>query len=381
MLSKNALLVLEDGTQFSGFSVGSQGIAVGELVFNTSITGYQEIITDPSYSNQLITFTYPHIGNTGITEADSESNKIQAAGLILKNMSKIASNWRSVQSLPDYLKSQNTIAIAGVDCRKITTLLRSKGSMKACIMAGDINYDQALQKANSFSGLVGLDLAKQVSCQTIYTLNAKTIKSSNIDPLHYGDPVLPSQYHVVAYDFGIKSSILHQLIQKGCHVTVVPATTTTETVLAMKPHGIFLSNGPGDPAACHYAIEATKIFIDNKIPVFGVCLGYQLIALACGATTSKMKFGHHGANHPVQDILTKKVLITSQNHNFAVNDSSLPDCLQITHRSLFDQSLQGLSHTVCPVFGFQGHPEASPGPHDANILFDRFIALLKAYII
>ncbi len=378
--TRDALLVLEDGTQFSGFSVAAKGITVGEMVFNTATTGYQEIITDPSYAKQLITFTYPHIGNTGITHDDNESSCVQASGLIMRDISKISSNFRSISTLPDYLKAQNVIAISGIDCRKLTILLRTQGSMKACLMAGALDYDQALMKANEFTGLKGLNLTQQVTTKKIYTLDLSMLKQSDIDPLGYITDFQQSKtplYHVVVYDFGVKKNILHKLVLRGCRVTVVPADTSAEVVLAMKPSGIFLSNGPGDPAASQDTIQTIRTFLDLKIPLLGICLGYQLLGLACGAKTIKMKYGHHGSNHPVQDMVTRKVLITSQNHSFVVDDHALPDCFNVTHRSLFDNTLQGLSHKTLPAFGFQGHPEASPGPHDADLLFDEFITLLK----
>ncbi|MDD7805879.1 MAG: glutamine-hydrolyzing carbamoyl-phosphate synthase small subunit [Endozoicomonas sp. (ex Botrylloides leachii)] len=375
-MTKAAILALEDGTIFQGIAIGSAGETCGEVVFNTAMTGYQEILTDPSYSHQLVTLTYPHIGNTGVNLLDQESRTIHAAGLIIRDLSITASNWRNQQPLDAYLKAHNNVAIAGIDTRKLTRILRERGAQKGCIIAGDnIDKTAAIAKAQAFSGLKGVDLVKRVTTTVRY-------------PWHEGEWSLkendycqPQQYawHVVAYDFGIKHNILRMLAQRGCRLTVVPAQTTAEEVLALKPDGVFLSNGPGDPEPCGYAIEAIKAILATHTPVFGICLGHQLLALASGGQTEKMKFGHHGANHPVQALDTGLVMITSQNHGFAVVESSLPACLRATHRSLFDGSLQGIERCDTPAFSFQGHPEASPGPHDAAALFDRFIGMLKQH--
>jgi len=368
-----AVLVLADGSIFSGYSIGAAGETVGEVVFNTAMTGYQEILTDPSYCEQIVTLTYPHIGNTGTNEVDCESGNVWASGLIIRDLSELVSNWRSTLSLPEYLQKNNLVAIAGLDTRRLTRLLRDKGAQNGCIMQGD-NAEQALEKARSYSGLDGKDLAKHVTIaqakswtEGTYDLLSQTFKESNA-----------SHYHVVAYDFGVKSQILRLLADRNCRITLVPAQTSAEDVLALKPDGVFLSNGPGDPAACDYAIEAVKTLLETEMPVFGICLGFQLLALACGAKTSKMKFGHHGANHPVQNLASGQVHITSQNHGFAVNEVDLPDALSITHRSLFDGTIQGFSHKYKNVFAFQGHPEASPGPHDVEYLFDQFVEKMGA---
>ena len=367
-----ALLALADGSLFHGIAVGAEGIAVGEVVFNTSITGYQEIITDPSYAEQIVTLTYPHIGNVGINLEDNESSRPWVRGLIIRELSPIVSNWRATQSLPDYLKQHQVVAIAEIDTRRLTRLLREKGAQNGCLMAGEIDIDQALAKARAYPGLVGKDLAKEVSATMINDWQQPTVC------LEGQPPALPkSQYHVVAYDFGVKQQILRLLVDRGCKVTVVPAETSAQEVLALKPDGVLLSNGPGDPAACDYAIKAIQTLLAEEIPLFGICLGFQLLALACGASTFKMKFGHHGANHPVLDLKTKRVMITSQNHSFAVDDQTLPAGLEVTHRSLFDNTLQGFIHKTKPVIGFQGHPEASPGPHDILELFDDFINLMS----
>jgi len=377
-LSKSALLALADGTLFHGQSIGVSGTTSGEVIFNTSMTGYQEILTDPSYAEQIITFTYPHIGNVGVNGLDVESDRIWSAGIVIAELSPIASNWRSEQSLPDYLKAHNVIAIAGIDTRKLTRIIRDKGAQRAAIMAGDsINLEQAIAEANSFPGLEGMDLAKHVTTTnpfqwekgTQYPKQDPKKQSSNTNSVDL-------KHHVVVYDFGVKQNILRLLVDRGCRLTVVPAQTPINELLALNPDGIFLSNGPGDPAACEYAIENIKILLKKNIPMFGICLGFQLLALASGARTIKMKFGHHGANHPVRCEQTKRVLITSQNHGFAVDENSLPEKLRVTHRSLFDGTLQGVEHISKPVFGFQGHPEASPGPHDLRELFDKFVAQL-----
>lgn len=369
-LFTQALLALADGTLFSGQSIGVSGIATGEIIFNTSMSGYQEIITDPSYAQQLITFTTPHIGNVGTNPLDVESNRVWAAGVVINELSPIASNWRSTKSLSDYLIENKVVAIAGVDTRALTHILRNKGAQNACIMTGDsIDPNQAIALAKSFPGLNEKDLAIVVSTTEPYVWEKS---------LEYPEHKLPKlQYHVVAYDYGIKQNILRLLVQRGCRVTVVPATCTVAEVLALKPNGVFLSNGPGDPAACSYAIKNIQELLEKNIPIFGICLGFQLLALACGALTEKMKFGHHGGNHPVRCEQSQRVLITAQNHGFAVSEKTLPQKLRVTHRSLFDGTLQGIEHISKPAFGFQGHPEASPGPHDLIELFDKFILLMK----
>lgn len=374
-MTQPALLALADGSLFEGVSIGSEGQTVGEVVFNTAMTGYQEILTDPSYAQQIVTLTQPHIGNTGINPEDVESSKIWAAGLIIRNTPLLASNWRMQQTLPEYLRANHVVAIAEIDTRRLTRLLREKGALNGCIMAGNIDEQAALDAAGKFPGLKGMDLAKVVSATQRYHWSEKSWD------LEYGygkadDKDLP--YHVVAYDFGIKYNILRRLVDSGCRLTVVPAQTSAADVLALNPDGVFLSNGPGDPEPCDYAIAAIKTFLDKDIPVFGICLGHQLLALACGANTIKMKFGHHGANHPVQNLQTGQVMITSQNHGFAVDEASLPSHLIATHRSLFDLSLQGIHHSEKPAFSFQGHPEASPGPHDAKDLFSHFVELMQA---
>ena len=377
-MSKAALLVLEDGTVFHGISIGADGISVGEVVFNTSMTGYQEILTDPSYSKQIVTLTYPHIGNTGTNNEDEESSSIHAQGLIIRDLPLIASNFRNQLSLSDYLKSQNIVGIAEIDTRKLTRVLREKGAQSGCIVAGHSLDDAlALAKAKEFPGLKGMDLAKEVTTKETYQWKQGSWTLEGGLPEAKDDKDLP--YHVVAYDFGAKRNILRMLVDRGCRLTVVPAQTPAEEVLALNPDGIFLSNGPGDPEPCTYAIEATKTFLQREIPVFGICLGHQILALASGAKTVKMKFGHHGANHPVKDIDRNVVMITSQNHGFAADEATLPENLRATHVSLFDGSLQGIERTDKPAFSFQGHPEASPGPHDAAPLFDHFIELIKQH--
>jgi len=375
-LRKPALLVLEDGTVFHGESIGADGQSLGEVVFNTAMTGYQEILTDPSYRQQIVTLTYPHIGNTGTNSEDEESDQVHAAGLIIRDLPLLASNWRSEESLEDYLIRHNIVALAGIDTRKLTRILREKGAQAGCIMAGDIiDESEALAATQTFPGLQGMDLAKIVTTQTSY----QWLESSwTLEQGHQQKSLDDLPKHVVAYDYGVKRNILRMLVDRGCKVTVVPAQTTAEDVLALQPDGIFLSNGPGDPEPCDYAIRAIKSLTASGIPIFGICLGHQLLALASGATTEKMKFGHHGANHPVQDLNKKTVMISSQNHGFAVSETSLPETLVATHRSLFDQSLQGIHRTDCPAFGFQGHPEASPGPHDVAPVFDHFIELMDA---
>jgi carbamoyl-phosphate synthase small subunit len=373
ILSKSAILVLEEGTVFSGVSIGIDGCCTGEVVFNTAMTGYQEILSDPSYSRQIVTLTYPHIGNTGCTDEDNESNQVFASGLVIRDLPLLASNWRSEKSLSQYLQDAKVVAIADVDTRQLTRLLRNKGAQRGCILAGEsIDIEVAHAAIADFAGLKGMDLAKEVTTAEIYEW------TENTWDLGYGYRKGENlTHHVVAYDFGIKRNILRLLVNRGCRVTVVPAKTPAADVLAMNPDGVFLSNGPGDPEPCDYAIEAIKTILAAKIPVFGICLGHQLLALASGAKTLKMKFGHHGANHPVQEKTTGKVMISSQNHGFAVDESSLPANLIATHHSLFDGSLQGIKRTDCPAFSFQGHPEASPGPHDVESLFNEFIAMMN----
>lgn len=374
-MSKSALLVLEDGTVFYGTAVGSGGYATGEVVFNTSMTGYQEILTDPSYCRQIVTLTYPHIGNYGTNNEDEESPHVHACGLVIRDLPLLSSNFRSQQSLSEYLISKNVVAIADIDTRKLTRILREKGAQRGCIIADDcLSVEQGLQQARSFGGLKGLDLAKEVTTEQTYTWQEGSWSLTQGYREYEQYP-----YHVVAYDFGVKRNILRMLADRGCKLTVVPATTPAEEVLKLNPDGIFLSNGPGDPEPCDYAIAAIRVFLDKSIPVFGICLGHQLLALASGAQTTKMKFGHHGGNHPVKDLDANRVMITAQNHGFAVDDRQLPECLRITHVSLFDHSLQGIERVDKPAFSFQGHPEASPGPHDAAPLFDHFIELINEY--
>jgi carbamoyl-phosphate synthase small subunit len=369
----SALLALEDGSVFHGHSVGAIGDTVGEVVFNTAMTGYQEILTDPSYARQIVTLTYPHIGNTGCNDEDAESTAVHTAGLIVRDVPRRASNWRSTESLPDYLKRHGIVAIAGIDTRRLTRILRDKGAQNGCIVAGEsIDVDAALAKARAFPGLNGMDLAKVVSVDKSYGWNEGVY---DLDRTAFRQPA--KRFKVVAYDYGVKRNILRLLAEQGCEITVVPAQTSASDVLAMKPDGVFLSNGPGDPAACDYAIAATREFLDAKIPLFGICLGHQIMGAAVGAKTLKMKFGHHGANHPVKDHDDGRVLITSQNHGFAVDAATLPSNVRITHTSLFDGSLQGFALTDRPAFCFQGHPEASPGPHDIGYLFDRFAKLMQ----
>ena len=374
-----ALLVLADGSVFKGIAIGAEGLTVGEVVFNTAMTGYQEILTDPSYARQLITLTYPHIGNVGVNQEDEESNSIWAAGLIIRDLPLLASNFRSRQSLDVYLKTRNGIGIADIDTRRLTRILREKGAQNGCIMAaggigadGNLDSHQALTEARAFPGLQGLDLAKVVSIEQSYEwCEGSWSLSSGFNP------AAKQSCKVVAYDYGIKRNILRLLADRGCELLVVPARTPADEVLAMEPDGVFLSNGPGDPEPCDYAIAAIRELLAANIPVFGICLGHQLLALAAGGKTVKMKFGHHGGNHPVQELASGKVMITSQNHGFAVDESSLPANVKATHRSLFDGSLQGIHLTDRPAFGFQGHPEASPGPHDIAPLFDHFIQLMN----
>jgi carbamoyl-phosphate synthase small subunit len=376
-----AVLVLADGTQFIGKAIGISGVSSGEVVFNTSMTGYQEIFTDPSYTQQLVTLTYPHIGNVGVNEQDNESKKIYASGIIIRALSPIASNFRSQKSLQDFLVEQGVVGISEIDTRHLTTYLREHGAQNGAIATGkhgesiESLVQVAKQHLNSFPGMVGLDLAKVVSTESSYQWDEGEWHLSGPDG-QTGFNQIKATKHVVAYDFGVKRNILRMLAQRGCRVTVVPAQTSAQEVLAMNPDGIFLSNGPGDPQPCEYAIEATKVFLEKKIPLFGICLGHQIMGLAAGAKTVKMKFGHHGANHPVKDLKTGKVVITSQNHGFAVDEPSLPKNVEATHISLFDGSLQGMAWLDRPAFCFQGHPEASPGPHDVGYLFDRFIDLM-----
>ena len=370
-----AILALEDGSIFRGIAIGAEGHSVGEVVFNTAMTGYQEILTDPSYARQIVTLTYPHIGNTGVNSEDEEAEQIWSAGLVIRDLPMLASSFRSEQSLSDYLKARNIIGIADIDTRRLTRILRDKGAQGGCLMAGEIDEAKALTMAKEFAGLKGMDLAKEVTTAKSYEWREGSW-ALGAGHKTFSDAELP--YHVVAYDFGVKRNILRMLTDRGCRLTVVPAQTPAADVLAMNPDGVFLSNGPGDPEPCDYAIAAIKEILTTGLPVFGICLGHQLLGLASGAKTQKMKFGHHGANHPVQDLTTKVVHITSQNHGFAVDESSLPDNLVVSHKSLFDGSLQGIRRTDTPAFGFQGHPEASPGPHDIAPLFNQFVDLIKA---
>ena len=371
-MSKPAILALADGSIFRGESIGADGQTVGEVVFNTAMTGYQEILTDPSYAQQIVTLTYPHIGNTGTTPEDAESNRVWAAGLIIRDLPLIASNWRNKQPLDEYLKEHGTVAIAGLDTRRLTRILREKGAQNGCILVGaDATEEKALELARSFPGLKGMDLAKVVSSTERYEWRSSVWNLQTDSHPEIAASELP--YHVVAYDFGVKLNILRMLVDRGCRLTVVPAQTPASDVLALNPDGVFLSNGPGDPEPCDYAIQAIKDVLETDIPVFGICLGHQLLALASGAKTVKMGHGHHGANHPVQDLKTSVVMITSQNHGFAVEESSLPANLRATHKSLFDGTLQGIERTDKDAFSFQGHQEASPGPMDVAPLFDRFI--------
>jgi carbamoyl-phosphate synthase small subunit len=376
-LSTPALLALEDGSLFWGRSIGSTGQSVGEVVFNTAMTGYQEILTDPSYARQLVTLTYPHIGNTGVNSEDQESEAIQAAGLVIRDLPPRFSSWRAQSGLGEYLQDQGVVAISDIDTRRLTRLLRERGTQNGCLVAGEqIDENTAVAAARAFPGLKGMDLARDVTTTRAYpwTQGGWTLEHGlpqDASPEH-----LP--YHVVAYDYGVKRNILRMLVDRGCRLTVVPAQMPADEVLALDPDGVFLSNGPGDPEPCDYAIKAIRRIVDTGTPVFGICLGHQLLALASGARTVKMKFGHHGANHPVQDLDSGAVMITSQNHGFAVDERGLPSHLRATHRSLFDGSLQGVHRTDRPAFGFQGHPEASPGPHDVARLFDHFIALIEA---
>jgi carbamoyl-phosphate synthase small subunit len=369
---ESAILVLADGTVFRGYGIGTKGVGVGEVVFNTSMTGYQEILTDPSYCRQIVTLTYPHIGNVGTNDEDAESPMVHASGLIIRDLPLLASNFRMNQTLSAYLKSRSVVAIAGIDTRKLTRLLREKGAQNGCIMVGDVDSDAALAHARACPSMSGLDLAKVVSCSKPHAWQeGEWVLGKGFQPS--GAPL----FNVVAYDFGIKRNILRMLTSRGCKVTVVPAITPAADVLAMNPDGVFLSNGPGDPEPCDYAIRSIREILSARVPTYGICLGHQLLGLASGARTVKMKFGHHGGNHPVQDVDSKRVMITSQNHGFAVDMATLPANLRVTHISLFDGTLQGIARTDVPAFSFQGHPEASPGPHDVAYLFDRFIKLMQ----
>jgi carbamoyl-phosphate synthase small subunit len=368
-----ALLALADGTIFRGKGIGSTGSSVGEVVFNTALTGYQEILTDPSYTRQIVTLTYPHIGNVGVNREDCEASKVYAAGLVIRDLPLVASNFRSEQTLDAYLKAENIVAIADIDTRKLTRILREKGAQAGCLMTGEnLDADAAIAQARAFPGLAGMDLAKVVSVANAYGWTGGEWR--------LGKGYQPQQnpkFHVVAYDFGVKRNILRMLAERGCKLTVVPAQTPAKDVLALKPDGVFLSNGPGDPEPCDYAIAAIRELLDTRLPTFGICLGHQLMGLAAGGRTLKMKFGHHGANHPVKDLESGQVMITSQNHGFAVDPATLPANVKVTHVSLFDGSLQGMAWTDRPALCFQGHPEASPGPHDVSYLFDRFITLME----
>ena len=373
MLADTALLVLEDGTVFEGISIGAVGETSGEVVFNTSMTGYQEILSDPSYARQIVTLTYPHVGNTGVNQEDNESAHLWLSGLVIRSLPQVISNYRSEGSLSEYLIKHGVVGICGIDTRKLTRLLRMKGSQNACLQAGEIDQAKALTRAREFPGLKGMDLAREVSTDSAYHWHQGAWQSvnGNREPPH-------EPYRVTAYDFGVKHNILRLLVDRGCEVTVVPADTTAEDVLSSEPDGVFLSNGPGDPEPCVYAIEAIREILRSGTPVFGICLGHQLLALAAGARTLKMKFGHHGANHPVIDLDSERVFITSQNHGFAVDPSMLPQTIRVTHRSLFDQSIQGIELINHRAFSFQGHPEASPGPQDICVLFDRFVAMMAS---
>ena len=370
-----ALLALEDGTLFWGKSIGAAGLSAGEVVFNTSITGYQEILTDPSYARQIITLTYPHIGNVGTNPEDEESGRIFASGLVIRDLPEQASNWRADTGLSEYLIRNNIAGIADIDTRRLTRVLREKGAQNGAIAAGKVDADKTLEAARSFPGLKGMDLAREVTTEEPYRWNEGCWSSPGSEPAATVKP----RYFVIAYDFGVKRNILRILHEHGCSIEVVPATTGAGEVLERKPDGVFLSNGPGDPEPCEYAIRAIREILDRGVPIFGICLGHQLLGLACGASTIKMKFGHHGANHPVQDLHTRQVMISSQNHGFAVDEETLPDCMRATHRSLFDRSLQGLRHVQKPAYGFQGHPEASPGPQDVRPLFEPFVSMMKDY--
>lgn len=373
-VNRKAILALEDGTVFAGTAIGADGLRIGEAVFNTAMTGYQEVLTDPSYARQIVTLTAAHIGNTGCTDQDDESDRVRASGLVVRDVPQRPSSWRSRIALSDWLRERDVVAIAGIDTRKLTRLLRERGAQSAAIMAGDIDVDHALEAARKFPGLAGMDLAREVSTAVPYqwgegALDLDTGRSVDV----------PGRFKVVAYDFGIKRNILRLLVQSGCTVTVVPAQTPADAVLAMQPDGVFLSNGPGDPEPCDYAIDAIRRFIQARIPLFGICLGHQLLGLACGARTMKMPHGHHGSNHPVQALDTGRVLITAQNHGFCIDEATLPGNVRATHRSLFDGTNQGIALTDAPAFSFQGHPEAAPGPHDVAGLFDRFVDMMETH--
>ena len=372
-MTEPAILALEDGTIFEGVSVGAPGLSVGEVVFNTAMTGYQEILTDPSYARQLVTLTYPHVGNTGCTGQDDEARQVWAAGLIVRDVPRRPSNWRNQQALPEWLKQRNVVAIADIDTRKLTRILRDRGAQNGALMAGTIDVDKAIEAARKFPGLKGMDLAKEVTTGERYAWQEGELDLDS-NTFRKADP----KFRVVAYDFGVKQNILRMLAERGCDVTVVPAKTPAAEVLAMQPDGVFLSNGPGDPEPCDYAIEAIREFIAKKVPTYGICLGHQLLGLAVGARTMKMPHGHHGANHPVIDLDSGRVMITSQNHGFCIDESTIPANARVTHRSLFDGTNQGIALTDAPAFSFQGHPEASPGPHDVAPLFDRFIESMGA---
>lgn len=381
-MTRQAILALADGSIFKGVAIGADGQATGEVVFNTAMTGYQEILTDPSYASQIVTLTYSHIGSTGTNDEDEESDRVWAAGLVIRNLPMLASNWRKSETLGEYLTRRNVVGIAEIDTRRLTRVLREKGAQNGCVKVLEAGADEqqaineALVAAKAFPGLKGLDLAKDVTVLEPYEWIEGEWKWADNGESGFDAPA-EKPYHVVAYDFGVKRNILRMLVSRGCRLTVVPAKTPASEVLAMNPDGVFLSNGPGDPEPCDYAIKAIQEIMETDTPIFGICLGHQLLALASGAKTIKMKFGHHGANHPVQDIATKTVMITSQNHGFAVDEESMPENLEATHISLFDQSLQGVQRTDKPAYSFQGHPEASPGPHDVAPLFDRFIELMR----
>ena len=372
-MTEPAILVLEDGTVFRGHSIGAPGLSVGEVVFNTAMTGYQEILTDPSYARQIVTLTYPHVGNTGLTDEDDEAGRVWASGLVVRDVPPRPSSWRSRAALPEWLAERGVVAIAGIDTRRLTRLLRERGAQNGAVMAGEVDLDKALEAARKFPGLAGMDLAKDVSTGERYVWSQGTL---DLDSGRWNSPA--PRRRVVAWDFGVKRNILRMLADRGCEVTVVPAQTSADEVLAMQPDGVFLSNGPGDPAPCTYAIEAIRACLERKVPLFGICLGHQLLALAVGARTMKMANGHHGANHPVQQLESGRVMITSQNHGFAVDESSLPANVRVTHRSLFDGTNQGIELTDAPAFSFQGHPEAYPGPHDVAPLFDRFMTMIDS---
>ena len=370
-----AILVLEDGSAFHGRSIGAEGLTTGEVVFNTAMTGYQEILTDPSYSRQIVTLTYPHIGNTGVNAEDEESGALHAAGLVIRDLPLVASSFRSAQTLDRYLADHGIVGIADIDTRRLTRILREKGAQNGCLMAGETDVEKALATALAFPGLKGMDLAREVTTHQAYEWSEGTWA---LGQGHRSREPGTAKFHVVAYDYGVKRNILRMLVDRGCRVTVVPAQTAAADVIGLRPDGVFLSNGPGDPEPCDYAIEAIRHIVGQGLPTFGICLGHQLLGLASGARTVKMKFGHHGANHPVQDLASGAVMITSQNHGFAVDESTLPGNVRATHKSLFDGSLQGIHRTDRPAFGFQGHPEASPGPHDVAPLFDHFVDLMAA---